>query len=54
VRGLIHGDSRPLDRLITRCDLAEINGAAADATLGAAIKPVPVSGAAVATHRRGL
>jgi len=30
----------PLDRLITRYDLAEINRAAADATSGATIKPV--------------
>jgi aryl-alcohol dehydrogenase len=32
----------PLDRLITRYDLADINRAAADATSGAAIKPVPL------------
>ena len=30
----------PLDRLITRYDFADINRAAADATSGAAIKPV--------------
>jgi Zn-dependent alcohol dehydrogenase len=30
----------PLDRLITRYDFADINGAAADAISGAAIKPV--------------
>jgi Zn-dependent alcohol dehydrogenase len=30
----------PLDRLITRYDCADINRAAADATSGAAIKPV--------------
>jgi len=30
----------PLDRLIKRYDFAEINGAAADATSGATIKPV--------------
>jgi aryl-alcohol dehydrogenase len=30
----------PLDRLITRYDFADINRAAADATWGAAIKPV--------------
>ena len=32
----------PLDRLITRYDFAEVNRAAADATSGAAIKPVLV------------
>ena len=30
----------PLDRLITRCDFAGVNRAAADASSGAAIKPV--------------
>ena len=30
----------PLDRLVTRYDLADINRAAADATSGATIKPV--------------
>ena len=30
----------PLDRLIARYDFADINRAAADATSGAAIKPV--------------
>ena len=30
----------PLDRLVTRYDFAEVNRAAADATSGAAIKPV--------------
>src|SRR6516164_6774031 len=52
VRGVIQGDSRPRDfiprlvelfmagRLITRYDFEDINRAAADATSGAAIKPV--------------
>jgi aryl-alcohol dehydrogenase len=56
VRGVIQGNSRPrefiprlvdlfmarmpLDRLITRYEFADINRAAADATSGAAIKPV--------------
>jgi Zn-dependent alcohol dehydrogenase len=31
-----------LDRIITRYDFAEVNRAAADATSGAAINPVPL------------
>jgi aryl-alcohol dehydrogenase len=37
---LFMAGSMPLDRLITRYDFADINRAAADATSGAAIKPV--------------
>jgi len=37
---LFMAGNMPLDRLITRYDLAEINQAAADATSGATIKPV--------------
>jgi aryl-alcohol dehydrogenase len=37
---LFMAGSMPLDRLITRYDFADINRAAADASLGAAIKPV--------------
>jgi Zn-dependent alcohol dehydrogenase len=33
-------DRMPLDRLIARLDFADFNSAAADATSGAAIKPV--------------
>jgi aryl-alcohol dehydrogenase len=37
---LFMAGSMPLDRLIARYDLADINRAAADATSGAAIKPI--------------
>jgi len=37
---LLMAGSMPLDRLITRYEIADINRAAADATSGAAIKPV--------------